>query len=1434
MAQFPPIFTDKELAQITTDRQQSIQPYQTDVHLPPLYEGGSRYDVGILPFMDQADYRNYNQGFWSLLGNGLGRLAGETVTDAVQGVYQTLALPAALSMGQQVFEDDPISLLFNDVHDYLGHNLPAYHATGYENLNFAQRLSKGDFWSDDFVQGLAFMGAAALTAYAGGEIMGAEAGAAGVARTLGARLGGSLSKLTAEEMASLGEQGLKTRFGQYLINNSNKIGDFAQKATFATLNRTLESTFEASQTYEQVRDAKYKVLTDKGMSPEQAKVESEEAGSKAAAADFYLNYLALPADYFEAGLIFKGIHQSEEAGSFLINALKNPNKYKQTLGRLFQSGLGDFTKGAAKGALWEGVYEENMQQAIQNWTQHKYVDNSKEDVFNGIVGGMVKNFSDVQGGLNIGLGALQGALFGGAGKTISNRQERKLASGRAELIQKTFNDLNSSLLLPSAKNLFQKDKDGNIVTDAEGNPQIDKDAMDQFKKDLNALSDLERNKNVSALKGDKIRYNLFKNLQVAQIALNYFNAGIGDELISKLGEYAKMKPEDIQKLGISYLEEDQNGKQLSPAQIATKYQSYVKELQGMYNSLENSLPQLEDDPVEDRNHRAAIFLNAASQIALRQTVQEATFKKLQLETEQQLGPDGVMTIQHRVNNLADQHDLIDAFIDEKKQTNSLDTNYEKVLRNRQKDLIKQIEDGNKLRDPNAPAIMNLKADLQKHDYANAFMNELDASNSLHEAINDYNDYTDPKKWKVKREELAKEQEKQFKAARKKAEEDLDKEISNVTADENDRSSLTKALQQYESLKDSISFNHKPLEDLIEKTKQRITTLDSKEKTKKNAESARKAQPTEPVGEKKEAPKPGGVTTTATLPEVVNPNHHTEPEDKERLYTKSRLNRKKPAEQRDVSNAFSFDERVADGAKAEDKKASGDIHIVPSTDPFVTSQKPTLSPKLNVGDKLTVEVELNNPTINPADYTEMNFSIIIKTLKGERIRYYNKYQVIKGLVCLNLKHWDLLAKQHEGMALTVEEQEDLDFFNKRLERVRDDRKYAWAQYKKTGKINIDVKIVSKSHGNTINQNDNLNGNPTYQQEFNPRLLTQVFDEFELVLYTQIGELGFTSDGVATLPKKMTPGLEYTQGATYALVNAPATDPLSTFESRYPVRLLHTRLGKIEFGAQAVEAIYQRMSVFKELNDGLTPQEVDELLGNVNQITYTQASGLGKNPERVNMIIDAHNTDKDGQWRPRISIKVNDNSYVIFFFRQLTGEKASLGQLFTGFQFNTIDEAKYDRKTFEGQYGIDKAITGDELFKKLLGNRFFNINIREFSNKKFKLNLLPDVDFADYKKSLVTHGIVKTDLAKIVYADGTTFPGFYNPEIQMSPFGEAKPTPAEVLTPEVKKEAVIEEKPATVEVEVKKQEALSQRERLLKESKELDEQINKNKDDKTPCP
>lgn len=516
------------------------------------------------------DVRAEDQSWYSSLGNGIARFGLTTGTKLLSGVAgigefavsdAVKGLSSALGEGE-AFQFTPLSDAINSVEEAIKKAFPVYNTREQQGRNFLHRaVSDLSFWTNDMVDGAAFMASAWLTGMGAGKLLGL-----GTKALYGAQLeeasAAEASKLAElEKAAAAGDEAAKIK----LTGNALAKGQLAKnygaatQATTALFSRAVEGISEGKQTYNTV----YNDLLDKGYSDQEAK---DEAG-KAAMLVTGLNMFLTPLDY------------DQYSGWF-----KTYSKAKSNLLRLGETGALEvavpsfgkaFAKHAAKNAFTEGILEEGLQAAMQNYAQKKYVDGAGDDPLSGILKEYFKGFTTKEGWDAMGSGMILGGLFGGLteAKGEAGKQQREQANYLKTMIQ---------------NNEYLKENMADYVINDEktGKPTLNK------AKILGLLTEQLRDgyfskQMVTALGNDyEEAYKALDNIRFSNWAYSHFEAGRAEDLHKKIDDIGNMNYEDLVKKGMIPDDmKNSEGRTVTPAEVAERYRKKALEYEDIYNHI---------------------------------------------------------------------------------------------------------------------------------------------------------------------------------------------------------------------------------------------------------------------------------------------------------------------------------------------------------------------------------------------------------------------------------------------------------------------------------------------------------------------------------------------------------------------------------------------------------------------------------------------------------------------------------------------------------------------------------------------------------------------------------------------------------------------------------------------------------------------------------
>lgn len=291
--------------------------YPTTNYYNPGVDRLGKYDTFWKPGVNQEAHRGYNQNWAQKWGNGLLRSTASVGTKTLAGLGHVLGGMKALGTQDSTYVyDNAISNFFANAEESLKEALPVHKQRQYLNGNLGKKMWTADFWADNFLDGVAF----AASAFVGAKGVG---GAGKVLNKLG--MYKALTKLA------------KTDEALAAIQRTGHIG-----AT-AAYNTVSEAGVEAREIY--------KNLIADGVTEDKAK--------EAAMETFGLNMAVLT------------IPNALQAKWITGTTTKNFGRLKELAKQGGDSGISfgkkDFFKAMGEGIASEGLWEENVQTAIEKY-----------------------------------------------------------------------------------------------------------------------------------------------------------------------------------------------------------------------------------------------------------------------------------------------------------------------------------------------------------------------------------------------------------------------------------------------------------------------------------------------------------------------------------------------------------------------------------------------------------------------------------------------------------------------------------------------------------------------------------------------------------------------------------------------------------------------------------------------------------------------------------------------------------------------------------------------------------------------------------------------------------------------------------------------------------------------------------------------------------
>lgn len=379
-----------------------------------------------IPGVDNDTRLSRSQGRTEKWMRGLGKFVGKAALYGLGGVIQPFyGIYAGVSRGNfnAVFDND-FTRWLDDQDKKMDYGLAHYYNREERDMNFLQSMTTANFWSNDFLSGLAFTAGAMLSSavYSGAGLM-------NLART-GARAGVALARIG--EAAS----DTKKAFGVYLraARTGQRIGKGLDTLAFLGTSTSWEASVEARSMLMEAEDnfrQSYRNAYGREVPYEELmkfRADNANAANVVFAANvgiLSLSNIAMFGDMF--GMDF-GVDKFIKRNIFGVGAERmdngtlrviTPKKWQKIAGNTFN---------IIKRPVSEGLYEEGLQgvasKSAEDWVESRYNPMAiRQNIgyMEAIKNGFKETYGSNQGWKEIGIGMIIGSVMGG--KTIGGIKE---------------------------------------------------------------------------------------------------------------------------------------------------------------------------------------------------------------------------------------------------------------------------------------------------------------------------------------------------------------------------------------------------------------------------------------------------------------------------------------------------------------------------------------------------------------------------------------------------------------------------------------------------------------------------------------------------------------------------------------------------------------------------------------------------------------------------------------------------------------------------------------------------------------------------------------------------------------------------------------------------------------------------------------------------
>lgn len=373
---------------------------------------------------------------------GLGKFVGKTALYGLGGVIQPFyGIYAGVSRGNfnAVFDND-FTRWLDDQDKKMDYGLAHYYNREERDMNFLQSMTTANFWSNDFLSGLAFTAGAMLSSavYSGAGLM-------NLART-GARAGVALARI------GKAASDTKKAFGVYLraARTGRRIGKGLDTLAFLGTSTSWEASVEARsmlmeaeenfmQSYRNAygREVPYEELM-------KFRADNANAANAVFAANvgiLSLSNIAMFGDMFGMDL---GVDKFIKRNIFGVGAERMDNGMLRTITPKKWQKIAGNTFNIIKRPVSEGLYEEGLQgvasKSAEDWVESRYNPMAiRQNIgyMEAIKNGFKETYGSSQGWKEIGIGMIIGSVMGG--KTFGGIKEWSQDMSRNEGMVEAYN-----------------------------------------------------------------------------------------------------------------------------------------------------------------------------------------------------------------------------------------------------------------------------------------------------------------------------------------------------------------------------------------------------------------------------------------------------------------------------------------------------------------------------------------------------------------------------------------------------------------------------------------------------------------------------------------------------------------------------------------------------------------------------------------------------------------------------------------------------------------------------------------------------------------------------------------------------------------------------------------------------------------------------------
>jgi hypothetical protein len=557
------------------------------------------------PYESEEYMKGAVQSSFGKFANGLTSRALSVVPKALQTVGH---VGAATAYGIQYLQDpdnaDPniiwdnavVNLMEKVDREVLQEGIPVHTRKKYAEGNLIQQMGTAEFWARDFFDGVAF----ATQAYLPGAAVGAAGKALGMTKGLNALKIGSSTVIN-----TVGESGYESK-------------DLGDNMRYELAYKNYGADFDL-------------------LSPSQQQAVKNEVSP-------------FQANTFKANMSVLGISNFVQSRFFFGPLTDNAQRIRRGVraGTLSPDDVSTWKRAFnsfAKGAVTEGLWEEGIQAAVQDFEMRGARGVTDTDWLEGYAGAWVDNFTHTEGQKAMMLGALIGGPMGFVTSVQESLKEQEQVLREQELHEVLMGALRlvDGQYVENIKSIYKTFEKEIADTDEDGNP-ITKRIQSYFNEDGQTEIDLEKaNKLFYQQVGDK---QMWDEMMVAVLNNDEIHARVvkDNALARKLYRYIsnpefESTTEAAQAVKERFLESvPEEDRQITHGK--NEAASKIDQFADMYQQIESQVADIEDFGKESEKIRfkevlkKALFHEAIKRESLKEAKDLTENEKAQTEIDQ--------------------------------------------------------------------------------------------------------------------------------------------------------------------------------------------------------------------------------------------------------------------------------------------------------------------------------------------------------------------------------------------------------------------------------------------------------------------------------------------------------------------------------------------------------------------------------------------------------------------------------------------------------------------------------------------------------------------------------------------------------------------------------------------------------------------------------